>query len=56
MQALEDICAQNPKSKGIILDTGNARYLNFYKSIGYQVLGVVKLGTIVESILFKPRS
>jgi ribosomal protein S18 acetylase RimI-like enzyme len=56
MQALEDICAQNPKSKGVILDTGNARYLNFYKSIGYQVLGVVKLGTIVESILFKPRS
>ncbi len=53
MQSLEDICHQNSKSKGIALDTGNARYLNFYKSIGYKVVGTVKLGDINESVLFK---
>lgn len=53
MLALEEICNKNPSSKGIALDTGNARYLNFYKSIGYQIVGTVKLGDINENVLFK---
>ncbi len=54
MDALENICAENPKSVGIALDTGNARYINFYKRIGYDVVGTVKLGDVTESVLFKP--
>jgi ribosomal protein S18 acetylase RimI-like enzyme len=53
MESLEQICAQNEESKGIALDTGNARYLNFYKRIGYKVVGTVRLGDITESVLFK---
>ena len=53
MQAIEDICLENPRSVGIALDTGNARYLKFYQSLGYQNVGTVKLGELTESVLFK---
>ena len=53
MSAIEDICRENPRSKGIALDTGNSRYLKFYQSIGYKTVGKVKLGDVVESVLFK---
>ncbi len=55
MQAIEKICLDNPESGGIALDTGNARYIKFYESIGYHVIGEVKLGDLVEKVLFKPR-
>ncbi len=53
MQALENICRENPHSVGIALDTGNARYLKFYQGLGYQIVGEVKLGAVTESVLFK---
>ena len=53
MQAVESICAENPRSVGIGLDTGNMRYLNFYKKLGYEIVGEVKLGDVTESVLFK---
>lgn len=53
MLAIEDICKENPRSGGIALDTGNTRYLKFYQSIGYKTLGTVKLGELVENVLFK---
>lgn len=53
MNAIEEICKENPRSRGIALDTGNARYLKFYQRIGYKVVGEVKLGDLVESVLFK---
>lgn len=54
MSAIEEICLQNPNSSGIALDTGNARYLQFYKGLGYKTIGQVKLGELTESVLFKP--
>lgn len=53
MHAIEKICNENPRSTGIALDTGNTRYLEFFKGLGYQTVGRVKLGEINESILFK---
>jgi len=53
MLAVEDVCSQNPQSAGIALDTGNSRYINFYKNIGYRVVGTVQVGDVTESVLFK---
>lgn len=53
MQALDLICRENPRTMGMGLDTGNARYLDFYAKLGYRVIGQVKLGDVVESVLFK---
>jgi len=53
MQGVENVCAENPESSGIALDTGNARHINFYKNLGYSVVGTVALGDVTESVLFK---
>ncbi len=53
MEVIEKICFENPKSSGIALDTGNFRYLDFYKKLGYDVVGTVKLGPLEEKVLFK---
>ncbi|MFT5716113.1 MAG: GNAT superfamily N-acetyltransferase [Oleiphilaceae bacterium] len=53
MKAVECICAENPRSVGIGLDTGNMRYLEFYKKLGYETVGEITLGNVTESVLFK---
>ena len=53
MHAIESICAENPRSSGIALDTGNTRYLDFYRRLGYETVGTVKFGDMTESVLFK---
>jgi len=53
LSAIEEICLENPHSVGIALDTGNARYLDFYKKMGYENIGIVQLGELTESVLFK---
>ncbi len=55
LNAVEKLCSENPRSSGIGLDTGNAGYLNFYQSLGYEKVGEVKLGDFTETVLFKPR-
>lgn len=55
LNAVEKLCSENPRSCGIGLDTGNARYLKFYESLGYETVGEVKLGDFTETVLFKPR-
>ncbi|TNC82527.1 MAG: GNAT family N-acetyltransferase [Oleiphilus sp.] len=54
MQAIENICMENPRSVGIALDTGNSRYLDFYSELGYSLVGEIRFGEITESVLFKP--
>jgi ribosomal protein S18 acetylase RimI-like enzyme len=53
MSAIESICKENPRSVGIALDTGNMRYLSFYKKLGYETIGTVNLGDVIENVLFK---
>jgi ribosomal protein S18 acetylase RimI-like enzyme len=53
MDAVENICRETPVSSGIALDTGNARYIRFYTSLGYRKIGEIELGSVKEILLFK---
>lgn len=54
LAALHDWCAQDTSSQGIVLDTGNPRYLDFYVRQGYEEIGEVALGPICEHVFFHP--
>jgi GNAT superfamily N-acetyltransferase len=54
LQALHDWCAVDEHSKGIVLDTGNGHYLEFYKRQGYEEIGEVAVGPIREHVFFHP--
>lgn len=54
LNALHDWCAEDPNSQGLVLDTGNSRYLDFYKRQGYQQIGEVKIGPVLEHLFFHP--
>jgi len=54
LESVERLCRENPQTGGIVLDTGNSRYLDFYKSLGYRDLGTIQLGPLTEHVLFKP--
>ena len=54
LEALHNWCAADPGSQGVVLDTGNARYLDFYKRQGYQEIGEVAVGPIIEHVFFHP--
>lgn len=53
LAAVERLCAENPQSAAIALDTGNSRYVQFYESMGYRNVGQVKLGDVTEFLLCK---
>ncbi|VXD01343.1 N-acetyltransferase [Pseudomonas sp. 8Z] len=52
--ALHAWCAEDGGSQGVVLDTGNARYLDFYRRQGYEELDELAIGPVVEHILFHP--
>ncbi|SDI16821.1 GNAT family N-acetyltransferase [Pseudomonas panipatensis] len=54
LNALHLWCAEDSGSRGLVLDTGNSRYLDFYRRHGYQEIGEVALGPIREHVLFQP--
>ncbi|WP_095093921.1 N-acetyltransferase [Pseudomonas sp. Irchel 3A5] len=54
LQAVHNWCAEDENSQGIVLDTGNARYLEFYKRQGYEEIGEVAVGPIREHVFFHP--
>ncbi len=54
LEALHNWCAADTGSQGVVLDTGNARYLDFYKRQGYQEIGEVAVGPIIEHVFFHP--
>lgn len=54
LQAVHDWCAEEPGSHGVVLDTGNARYLAFYKRQGYQEIGEIAIGPVTERVFFHP--
>lgn len=53
INAVENICRESPGTCGIGLDTGNERYLSFYLKLGFEKVGEVKIGNVVETVLFK---
>ena len=54
LQALHEWCAEDAGSQGVVLDTGNPRYLDFYQRQGYQLLGEVAVGPVLERVFFHP--
>lgn len=54
LQAVHNWCAEDPYSEGVVLDTGNPRYLEFYTRQGYQDIGEVAVGPIREHVFFHP--
>lgn len=47
------LCADNPRGSGLVLDTGNSRYLQFYESEGFRSLGKLQLGGFEDHVLFR---
>ena len=54
LEAVHNWCAEDPHSSGVVLDTGNSRYLDFYKRQGYEEIGEVAVGPILEHVFFHP--
>ncbi|MFK7698273.1 GNAT family N-acetyltransferase [Pseudomonas caspiana] len=54
LQAVHKWCAEDENSQGVVLNTGNARYLEFYKRQGYEEIGEVAVGPIREHVFFRP--
>ena len=52
--ALHRWCAEDGSSQGLVLDTGNPRYIEFYSRLGYEEIGQVALGPIVQRVFFHP--
>jgi len=52
LEALHDWCAADETSLGVILDTGNPRYLGFYQRQGYEEIGEVAVGPVREHVFF----
>jgi GNAT superfamily N-acetyltransferase len=50
--AVHNWCAEDPHSSGVVLDTGNSRYLEFYKRQGYEEIGEVAIGPVLEHVFF----
>lgn len=53
LKAVQRLCEDNPRGVGLVLDTGNSRYLPFYESEGFRSLGKVRLGGFEDHILFR---
>lgn len=47
-------CAAQQQSQGIVLNTSDSRYEHYYKRLGYQELGEVAIGPLIEKVFFHP--
>lgn len=54
LEAVHNWCAEDLHSQGVVLDTGNPLYLEFYKRQGYDEVGEVAVGPILEHVFFHP--
>ena len=52
LEAVHNWCAEDEHSEGVVLDTGNLRYLEFYKKQGYVEIGEVAIGPVREHVFF----
>ncbi|WPP01513.1 GNAT family N-acetyltransferase [Pseudomonas sp. HR96] len=54
LAAVHDWCAEDPHSEGVVLDTGNPHYLDFYERNGYQQIGEIAVGPVLEHVFMHP--
>lgn len=52
--AVHDWCAEDEHSQGVVLDTGNPHYLDFYQRHGYQQIGEIAVGPVLEYVFMHP--
>lgn len=53
LSTAERLCAERAGCNGLVLDTGNSRYLPFYESEGFRNLGTIHLGDYEDFVLFR---
>lgn len=53
LETVERLCAENSRGSGLVLDTGNSHYLDFYESLGFRSLGKIQLGHFEDHVLFR---
>lgn len=53
LSTVERICSEQRGCQGLVLDTGNSRYLPFYESEGFRSLGTIRLGNYEDFVLFR---
>lgn len=55
LEALHNWCADDAHSKGVVVNTGNPQYLDFFHRHGYEELGQIQVGPVTEHVLFHPQ-
>ncbi|WP_028634203.1 MULTISPECIES: hypothetical protein [Pseudomonas] len=50
LQAVQEWCAQDTVTEGVVVDTGNEHHLAFYQSQGYAQIGEVAVGPIRQRV------
>lgn len=53
LTAVSRLCAESAEGSGLVLDTGNSHYLQFYESEGFRRLGQITLGDFEDYVLFR---
>ncbi|GAA3557265.1 MULTISPECIES: GNAT family N-acetyltransferase [Marinobacter] len=53
LETVQRLCADNPRGSGLVLDTGNSKYLHFYESEGFRSLGKIQLGNFEDHVLYR---
>lgn len=53
LSTAERLCEERAGCNGMVLDTGNSRYLPFYESEGFRNLGTIHLGDYEDFVLFR---
>lgn len=54
LDALHRWCADDVHSKGVVVDTGNPRYVKFYERLGYEEIGQIALGPVLQRVFLHP--
>jgi GNAT superfamily N-acetyltransferase len=54
LESIHEMTDKDKNSIGLFLDTGNNRYLDFYKGLNYEVFTELPLGQLNEFVLFRP--
>jgi len=54
LAVVHELAHAHPSSTGVVLDTGNGRSVELYRSLGYKICGRVRVGKASETVMFRP--
>ncbi|TBU95986.1 GNAT family N-acetyltransferase [Stutzerimonas kirkiae] len=52
LQAVHEWCVEDKQSQGLVIDTGNPHYLDYFREQGYEELGQIAIGPVLEHVFF----